>query len=723
MSQSLEDLRDILNAKPSASKRKRLGQCFTGMATSRLLAAVSFQSHHSRILDPMAGHGDLLEACAERAPHIAGNVRLFGVEIDTEIAHLGAMRMSACEEAYGIPPPHYIAADAFSIDTWLKFHPPFDLVITNPPYVRYQTLAKTTPENGALLLDASSTREALHENARHLAAESEYDMWRELILSYSGLSDMSVPSWLLCGLLTKAGGTLAIVVPQTWLNRDYAKLVRYYLLRFFIPLVVIHESGQRLFRDVQVPVSLIVARRLSPNEVLVPLSLRSNKSTTVTHIELSHHAALDESHVGTAFPVRDPEGAFADWLMCRRPRSKLGIKKRTVLLQLQQNEILITCSKQKWFPRLEGKRGVASVKRMNSLSLLPSVVTASVPARFLSFTQPLFETPINVGQGLRTGCNVFFYVDEILGKRNRRLAYVRTSKLFGQEEMTVPKSVLIPVLRRQSELKAARVDTEQLTGRVLNLRGIYLLEDNWLPELQSTLFQNDTVRGRYASKQLADYIQKAASTLVGHAATARLIPHLSAVRTNEESVDSRRLHGTGQRADAPRRWYMLPNFMPRHLPQLLIPRVVHERPCAFLNSEKPVLVDANFSTLWSEDSQWNPSAIFALLNSTWVELCLEALASPMGGGALKIEATHIRRIPLPKLDKSSLEHLGKFGGELESRNPDSWPHTEELQRIDDVVIRCLSGRVLTLKESQSLQNRLKRLVNQLRDKRRGLRDK
>src|SRR5439155_1526562 len=101
-----------------------------------------------------------------------------------------------------------------------------------------------------------------------------------------------------------------------------------------------------------------------------------------------------------------------------------------------------------------------------------------------------------------------------------------------------------------------------------------------------------------------------------------------------------------------------------HFPSVFIPRVIHHQPEIALNADPPVLIDANFSTAWSNNPEWSPLAMFALLNSSWMQLCMEAIGTPMGGGALKLEATQIRRLPLPDFPSEVLRALHEAGSAL-----------------------------------------------------------
>ena len=56
----------IIESQLDPDRRKRLGQFFTGLPLSRILAALSVKNNCASIIDPMAGHGDLLDAALER---------------------------------------------------------------------------------------------------------------------------------------------------------------------------------------------------------------------------------------------------------------------------------------------------------------------------------------------------------------------------------------------------------------------------------------------------------------------------------------------------------------------------------------------------------------------------------------------------------------------------------------------------------------------------------
>ena len=708
---TLAEGRSLLGMNIPSARRKQLGQCFTGLRTGRLLAALAVHHGQRSIADPMAGHGDLLEAAAERARNIRLNAdQLIGVEIEPEAARLGKWRVERCVDEFGFKRGCFIRGDSFAATTWSDTCR-FDLVITNPPYVRYQTLSNGTRGNGVHLLSAEATRCALERLAVKLSPPEEQVIWQHLIRSYSGLADLSLPSWLLCGLLTAPSGVLALVVPQTWLNRNYARIARYFFLRFFQPLAVVQEFGQRWFQDALVPVSLVVGRRLPTEQAITPLLDRSCEFDGTPFAEIGPTAASDRSHVGNSFAGAYPEGEFAKWLE-HGTGSRTGVKVKRISWKFQRDEVLAVSRGAKWLQRLEGERSTLVAVTPPSNTTLPASIAARLQPSFLNNTRLLTSEPIRVGQGLRTGCNAFFYVELDGAAANGNLVSVLTSDLFGKRRMAVPTSTLKPVLRRQVELSRMRISSDSLRGRLLDLRELFLPED--MPR------NGALVRKRYGvmPEELAEYVRLAARTHFVRGESRTLIPNLSAVRPNglgpsEISNPPTQLDGAVKRM-----WYMVPDFAPRHTASVCVPRIIHDEPGAILNSDPPVLIDANFSTLWCEDGAWTAENIFAVLNSTWGELCMEALGATLGGGALKLEATHLRQLPLPILSDSAKRCLTSLARETCNLAYDMASLRHHRLQIDQVVISALAQRRMSLDDTKTTVEKLASLIHSLRAKRR-----
>lgn len=239
----------------SSERKKRLGQYFTGNKLAHLLAVIADCPGAKTVLDPMCGSGDMLLA----ANDIYRESQLYGIEIDS-------YAMGLCKDNFisRKNKPFLYEGNAFSWSTIsrLPTHE-FDLVITNPPYVRYQSMASNSYEN-VKLPDAESVRKGLLEIAKNLDSLSGEDrhLFTSIIEGYSGFSDLAVPSWILCAMLTAPGGTIAMVVPESWLSRDYASPIQYLLLKLFKIRWVIEDANSVWFNDALVKTNLLVAKRI-----------------------------------------------------------------------------------------------------------------------------------------------------------------------------------------------------------------------------------------------------------------------------------------------------------------------------------------------------------------------------------------------------------------------------------------------------------------------------
>ena len=286
-----------------AEQRKLLGQFFTGMPLGKLLAHLALDSSTKTVLDPMAGHGDLLDATWEAAEtrHIIIE-RSDGIEVDERTASVCRERLTEIIGTHSHTPQRIISGNSFAIDVMAQLPDEgYDLVITNPPYVRYQA-------RKGFSLSNDKVRTALGDIVNDRVPSLEKDTWQGLVMGYSGLADLSVPCWLLSGLLVRPGGRLALVAPATWRSRDYADLIQYLLLRCFNVEYVVEDTHPGWFNDALIRTHLIVAKRLPSDTSVKPLRERSAFSLA-EWVQIAPEAADGVSLVGRAFEGESPEAA------------------------------------------------------------------------------------------------------------------------------------------------------------------------------------------------------------------------------------------------------------------------------------------------------------------------------------------------------------------------------------------------------------------------------
>jgi tRNA G10 N-methylase Trm11 len=645
----------VLARSEDAERRKRLGQYFTGVGLGRMLAALSKAEEANSIVDPMAGTGDLLASCLEigSKPEL-----LAGVEIDATAHGVCAARL---------PEAHCVLGSAFDFHTIARLPGrSWDLVIANPPYVRYQSFSEKA-DGGDALPSAMQIRTGLLRALDLMPALDSEDkrLFAHLVASYSGLSDLAVPSWILCAAMVKLGGRLALVVPEAWLSRDYATIVHYLLLRWFDMEFVVEDEHASWFEDAQVKTTLIVAKRVKRRTTVLSRPARS----TYCHITISAAAASQDSPIGRiALMNEGAERSFAKqarhWLRNVSSSTTEPAKATLVSLEHACRNVIAAASRQKWFAPL-GEPAALDIESV----LIPHRIHDWLERHSSEHSFKTFESQgIVVGQGLRTGANGFFYADGVL--RGKHVYLSMSGPLYGLTAR-VPIGIARPVLRRQSELaEGFVVSPDNTKGWVLDLRKHALPEDMGDVDLISLPY-------KAMPDEVAKLVRAASQANFGTLEKPQKVWELTAVSPNIRPAS---------RGAPAHHWYMLPDFAPRHMPDVLLPRVNADTPKAYLNASRACLIDANFSTLWAtEKSWWTAAAILAVMNCAWVKAVIECSGTVMGGGALKVEATHLRRIPVPIFDRHQLLKLSELGERL------AWSENTQqaIVAIDEVVAQKL----------------------------------
>lgn len=634
------------------NRRKRLGQFFTGELLARLLAALAEGSTATSVIDPMAGSGDMLKAVQE----LSNQQLLTGIEIDPSAAALCASRL------HSQPEVTVAVGDAFSSETWETVpNRTWDLVITNPPYVRYQRGARQS--TGRLHVpSAKEVRQGLIHLLREEFVFPSNDVRDDFLAAarnYSGLADLAVPAWILCAALVAPGGRLAMVVPDTWLSRNYALPVLYLLTRYFEVELVVEDGKASWFEDALVRTTLFVARRR-------PEGGGGVSGGSYVHVRLSPDAGDAHSLVGRACGrAVYPENQFAD-LVRQHARGAVdidaaGVEIEKVPLRYFHELTESLAAGTTWLRHPHGGSRSVRVPTQLPRRVLSLIGAASQEMRSIQ------SYGWSIGQGLRTGANRFFYGSCVAERAGS--AIVALDSVFGLEPIEIPTDALRRVIRKQGDLSQ-----EKRNGRLIALWNYVLPED----ADQCRRF-GVACPYREMPQPLADYVRAAQTVNLGSEEAPRLIPRLSAVVTNERRPDRRRPELR------PRFWYQLPPLAPRHVPELFTARVNYHSPTALLNQSE-VVIDANFTTFWRpQDGALDPLIMLAILRSTWVQLMLETSGTVLGGGALKVEAAHFRRLPLPALSDNAKATLLTAGqGLLEGQEGSS-------DAIDEVLWSSLPG--------------------------------
>ena len=198
---------------------------------------------------------------------------------------------------------------------------------------------------------------------------------------------------------------------------------------------------------------------------------------------------------------------FANGSMLGANVTPAGLRVRLHHTKHEIRSILAQYAKKSWLQHLEphGQYPLFNVAAPSPEALLPPILSDVLHCDELRVAR-LGESGIAIGQGLRTGCNAFFYVDAVAASASRE-ALVRLDPFFGSRTLVVPTDVVRPVLRRQAELSELKAGMTPAGG--LDLRGDYLPEDANQPA-EMALVPSPAVK--VIPQPLASFIRTAAVT-------------------------------------------------------------------------------------------------------------------------------------------------------------------------------------------------------------------
>lgn len=644
--------------------KKQLGQYFSGDKVAELLVSLCNLTGNETVIDPMLGVGDMLDAVIKSGVQ---KENVYGIEIDKNAAIIGNEKLQSDK---------IIVGDAFSLTSYKTFdRTSWDVVITNPPYVRYQTMSENF-NSEIKLKNATEVRNGLKKIVDSLChlTPNEKKCFQRIINNYSGLSDLAVPSWIMCAALVNQGGTLAMVVPESWLNRNYAITIKYLLLKFFNIHFIVEDLNATWFSNAQIKTNLIVAQRTAIQSE--PLS---RKNEEYSHLRLSSKTIGESSLVeNLEYIGLKGQEALKSVVISKTDAIGDGFELKRIGTSDFISNMANTQGFRKIIHELEPEY---SFEHMNVL--FPKDIQDAIGLNNQSETVDITAWGFNVGQGLRTGANKFFYT-ELIGVDND-FDILNPDKELNKSPINVSQKYSIPSLRYQSDSESRFF----VSKNMISHRLLYISE---------SFYNFNGEVANVADTHLAEYIESIENCKMKINGKSTNFSELSAVKPNTRKVivDGKPLQ---------RYWFMLPQLANRHLPQLCIARVNYKSPRCLM-VENGVVVDANFSTLWTGDlNEQQIYAMFAILNSSWTQAYFECIASVMGGGALKVEATHLRQIRLPTPTSDLVSSLSCLGKQLTKNN--SHENESVLLSIDNLVL----GALYNVVDLNKYTNNLRELIH------------
>lgn len=215
-------------ASDTAQLRKSRGAFFTPEPITRFVSAWAIRHAHDRVMEPSAGDAAFMVAATRRLRDLAGTKSarpvVHGVEIHEPSARVGEERVRGAGGK-----PAITVGDFFDVTPTADF----DVVVGNPPYIRYQDFTGD-----------SRTR------AREAALRAGVVL--------SGLASSWAAFTVQSAQFLREGGRLGLVLPAELLSVNYAAPVREFLFSNFAHVELVLFEKQ-IFPDAEADVVLLLA--------------------------------------------------------------------------------------------------------------------------------------------------------------------------------------------------------------------------------------------------------------------------------------------------------------------------------------------------------------------------------------------------------------------------------------------------------------------------------
>jgi adenine-specific DNA-methyltransferase len=211
------DGRDVIGAAYErvlhGRERRALGQFFTPLSIGRAIAAWLLAEEPRMLLDPACGSGSLLAAAAQER---TGRTRFVGVDVDPlAIAMASANATLRRVSDLELHTRNFLTEDVGEQP---------DAVVCNPPFTRHHALTR-------------DAKRAIHEGFS-----------RRLGLDISQLASLHVLFLVRAIEVSTDDARLAFITPAHWLDRNYGRVVKLFLLeRAHVEAIVQFPANELVF--------------------------------------------------------------------------------------------------------------------------------------------------------------------------------------------------------------------------------------------------------------------------------------------------------------------------------------------------------------------------------------------------------------------------------------------------------------------------------------------
>lgn len=216
--------------------KKLRGGYYTPQAIADFICKWAITSTIQKVLEPSCGDGSFIESAIRRFKELGvPNNKLFGLIKGIELIDEEAEKSKQRAEKYGLNSTTILNTDFFNYISNANGEAHFDVVIGNPPFIRYQNFP---------------------EEHREIA----FRMMKEMNLHPNKLTNIWVPFLVISASKLNRFGKLAMVIPAELFQVKYAAETRIFLSSFFSRITIV-TFKKLVFDNIQQEVVLMLCEK------------------------------------------------------------------------------------------------------------------------------------------------------------------------------------------------------------------------------------------------------------------------------------------------------------------------------------------------------------------------------------------------------------------------------------------------------------------------------
>lgn len=248
--------------------KKLRGGYYTPQAITDFICKWAITKPKQKVLEPSCGDGNFIESAIRRFTELGvPSNKLLGLIKGIELIEDEADKSKERAAKYGLNSTTILNSDFFNYISNANGEALFDVVIGNPPFIRYQNFP---------------------EEHREVA----FKMMEEMNLHPNKLTNIWVPFLVISASKLNRSGKLAMVIPAELFQVKYAAETRVFLSKYFSRITIV-TFKKLVFADIQQEIVLLLCEKgVTTNKGIRVLEVNKLSELNSIDIETVHKAEV-----------------------------------------------------------------------------------------------------------------------------------------------------------------------------------------------------------------------------------------------------------------------------------------------------------------------------------------------------------------------------------------------------------------------------------------------